>query len=141
MTPPATSPASGAEPPATAASDDEAKRIAAQKRRDKAAKDKADRDAKALADQQAAAARAAAADAARKRADDAQRAKAAAVAPPVVVAPPAPKPRTVREICADRGFFSQQICQSRECSAPEHESEALCKELKDINDRRRNLQN
>jgi Double zinc ribbon len=129
-----------AEPPAAAASDEEAKRLAAQKRRDKAAKDKADRDARALADQQAAASRAAA-DAARQHAEDAQRAKAATAAAPVVAAPPPPKPRTAAEICASQGFFAEQICRSRECAAPEHAGEALCKELKDINDRRRNLQN
>jgi hypothetical protein len=128
-----------AEPPAAAASAEEAKRLAAQKRRDKAAKDKADRDAKALADQQAAASRAAA-DAARQHAEDAQRAKAAPAAP-VAAAPPPPKPRTAAEICASQGFFAEQICRSRECAAPEHAGEALCKELKDINDRRRNLQN
>ena len=53
----------------------------------------------------------------------------------------APEAADCSEICASQGFFAEQICRSRECAAPEHAGEALCKELKDINDRRRNLQN
>jgi hypothetical protein len=128
-----------AEPPPTAAND-EARRLAAQKRREKAAHDKADRDAKALADQHAAAARAAQ-DAALRRAEEAQRARQVTVAPPVAAVPTPPKPRGVREICAGRGLIAESICQSRECGAPEHAGEALCKQVKEAEDRRGNLQN
>jgi hypothetical protein len=112
-----------------------------QKRREKAAKDKADRDARMQAEQQAAAARADQ-DAARRRAEDAQRARQAAQAPAAAAVQAAPaRARGVREICAGRGFIAEAICQSRECGAAEHSGEALCKQLKETEDRRRNLQN
>jgi hypothetical protein len=51
------------------------------------------------------------------------------------------RPRGVREICAGRGFLAESICQSRECGTAEHAGEALCKQMKESEDRRRNLQN
>jgi hypothetical protein len=42
----------------------------------------------------------------------------------------------VREICAGRGFLAEPICQSRECGAPEHAGEALCKQLREAEIRR-----
>lgn len=136
-----------APPPAVeaAASDAEARRVAAEKRREKAAKDRADREAKgkALADEQqaagAVAARAEQEAQARRRAEETQR--------PRVQSAPQPQPpaaaqmRGVREICAGRGTIAQAICQSRECGAPEHANETICKQIRDADDRRRNYSN
>ena len=129
------------EPPAsTPAVDAEALRIAADKRREKAARDKADREAKArtLAEQQQQAAAAARLEqeAARRRAEEAQRARPVQVAPPP--APVTAQVRGVREICAGRGAIAESICRSRECGAPEHVNEAVCKQQKEIEDRHRN---
>ena len=127
------------------AADAEAKRLAAEKRREKAAKDKAERDAKAktLADQQQAAATARAEqDAqARRRADEAQRVRPVAVTPGVAPPPVAAQPRGVREICAGRGSISEAVCQSRECGSAEHFNEAICRQIRDADERRRNYTN
>jgi hypothetical protein len=121
----------------------EAKRIAAEKRREKAARDRAERDAKAkvLAEQReqsAAAQRAEQESQARRRAEEAQRTRAA---PP----PPAPAPtaqaRGVREICSGRGTIAEAVCQSRQCGLAEHANEAICRQLRDADERRRNTQN
>ena len=116
----------------------EAQRVAAE-RRAKAARDKADRDAKAGVDQQnAAAAQRAEQDAARKRADDAQRPRPAAPTPTTAAAA---QVRGVREICAGRGTIAEAVCQSRTCGQPEHANEAICRQLREQDDRRRNYGN
>jgi hypothetical protein len=122
----------------------EAKRLAAEKlRRDKAARDKTERDAKAkaLIDQrdQAAAGRAEQDAQARRRADEAQRARpsVAPTAPPGATTPA----RGVREMCAGRGTIAEAVCQSRLCGAPEHANEAICRQLREADERRRNFQN
>lgn len=127
--------------------DAEAKRVAAEKRREKAAKDKAERDAKTktLAEQQqqqqaTAAARADQEAQARRRADEAQRARP--VAPtPTTQQPATAQARGVREICAGRGSISEAVCQSRECGAAEHFNEAICRQIRDADERRRNYVN
>ena len=129
------------------AADAEAKRVAAEKRREKAAKDKAERDAKAktLAEQQqqqqgSVAARAEQEAQARRRAEEAQRARP--VAPTLTAPPPVTaQPRGVREICAGRGSISEAVCQSRECGAAEHFNEAICRQIRDADERRRNYAN
>ncbi|MGZ5132996.1 MAG: hypothetical protein ACXWJ1_17035, partial [Caldimonas sp.] len=75
--------------------------------------------------------------AARRRAEEAQRAARATAVPP----PPAPAPvqaRGVREICAGRGTIAEAICQSRECGAPAHANEPICKQVREAEERRRN---
>ena len=126
------------------AADAEARRVAAEKRRDKAAKDKAERDAKAkaLTDQQQAttAARAEQEAQARRRTEEAQRARPVAATP---LAPPPvdAQPRGVREICAGRGSIAEAVCQSRECGAAAHFNEAICRQIRDADERRRNYTN
>ena len=124
----------------------DAKKLATEKaRREKAARDKADRDAKAKAasdqrDQAAASARAEQEAQARRRAEEAQRTRVAPV-------PPAPLPaataqaKGVREICAGRGTIAEAVCQSRQCASPEHANEAICRQIREADDRRRNYQN
>jgi hypothetical protein len=123
----------------------EAKRLAAEKlRREKAARDKTERDAKTktLVDQRDQAAAAAATRAeqetqARRRAEELQRTRPTAV-------PPTPQPaqaRGVREQCAGRGTIAEAVCQSRACGAAEHANEPICKQLREADERRRNLQN
>jgi len=120
--------------------EEEAKRLAAEKRRDKAARDKAERDAKAkaAADQQTAAA---AAQKAEQEAQAAQRTRQSAAAP---APPPPPQPvaqaRGVREICAGRGTIAEAVCQSRQCGAAEHANEPICRQLREQDERRRNMQ-
>ena len=118
----------------------EAKRVAAE-RRARAARDKVERDAKSAADQNAAAAQRAEQDAARKRADDAQRARPAAAPPPPAPAPAVAQARGVRELCAGKGTIGEAVCQSRTCGQPEHASEAICRQLREQDERRRNFQN
>jgi hypothetical protein len=43
----------------------------------------------------------------------------------------------VAEICAGRGFIGQPMCESRECGAPEHANEAVCRRVREAEDRRR----
>jgi hypothetical protein len=127
--------------PAASGADIEAKRLAAEKRRERAARDKADRDAKAAADQRdqsaAAAQRAEQDAAARRRAEEAQRARSAA-APPTPAT--AAAPRGVREICGGRNAIAEAICQSRQCGQAEHAGEAICGQLREQEERRRNMQ-
>jgi len=125
-----------------AASEAEARRLAAEKRREKAAKDKADRETKvkSAADQQASAARAEQDAQARRRAEDAQRPRPT-VAQPATQAPAPVQARGVREICAGRGTIGEAVCQSRECGAAEHANEAICREVREREDRRRNYNN
>ncbi|MEO5843709.1 MAG: zinc ribbon domain-containing protein [Caldimonas sp.] len=151
---PAAAPRLGAPPAAAAplpqlgdpAAEAEAKRLAAEKRRDKAARDKAERETKAKAaldqrDQAGAAAQRAEQEAqARRRAEEAQRPR-----PSVAVPPSAPpivlQARSVREICAGRGTIAEAVCQSRQCGLAEHANEALCRQLREADERRRNPQN
>ena len=121
----------------------EAKRLAAEKRRDKAARDKADREAKAKAasdqrDQSTTAQRAEQDAQARRRADDAQRNRPSAAATTAPV-PATAQPRGVQELCAGRGAIAEAVCQSRECAAPGHANEPLCRRLREADERRRNL--
>ena len=129
-------------PSESAASQAEAKRLAAEKRREKVAKDKADREAKLklAADQQASAARADQEAQARRRAEEMQRPRPA-VTQPVAPPPPPVQARGVREICAGRGTIAEAVCQSRECGAAEHANEAVCREVREREDRRRNYNN
>jgi Double zinc ribbon len=128
------------EPAGPSASDVEAQRIAAEKKRERDAKAKADREAKAakaLAEQQqqqAAAQRAAEQEAARHRAEEAARARPA---PPPPVAPAPVQARGVQQICAGRGMIAESMCQSLECGKTEHANEPLCKQIKEKEDRRR----
>lgn len=126
-----------------AASETEAKRLAAEKRREKAAKDKAEREAKvkSATDQQASAARADQDAQARRRAEEAQRPRTTVTQQPVPQAPVPMQTRGVREICAGRGTIGEAVCQSRECGAPEHANEAICREVREKEDRRRNYNN
>jgi len=129
--------------PALEAADAEAKRVAAEKRREKAAKDKAEREAKAkaAADQSTIASQRAEQEAqAKRRAEEAQRARASAAPPPPAPAPVA-QARGVREICAGRGTIAEAVCQSRQCGLAEHANEQICRQLRDADERRRNMQN
>jgi len=148
-TPPATAPPlPQLGDPAVESAEAEAKRVAAEKKREKAARDKAEREAKAKAASEPRAATVATPTAAqraeqeaqaRKRTEDAQRARpstAATLSPPVVA-----QPRGVREICAGRGLIAEAVCQSRQCGLPEHANEAVCRQLREQDDRRRNYQN
>ncbi|MEO8309710.1 MAG: zinc-ribbon domain-containing protein [Caldimonas sp.] len=130
----------GADP----AADAQAKRLAAEKRREKAARDKAERDAKAKSvqdqrDQSAATQRSEQEAQARRRAEEAQRARPSAAVPPGP--PPIAQARGVREICAGRGTIAEAVCQSRQCGLAEHANEAICRQLRDADERRRNMQN
>ncbi len=122
------------------------KKLAAEKaRRDKAVRDKADREAKAKAasdqrDQAATTARAEQEAQARRRAEEAQRARVAPAAPAPQPAPVA-QAKGVREICAGRGTIAEAVCQSRQCASPEHANEAICRQIREADDRRRNYQN
>ncbi len=125
------------------AADAQAKRLAADKaRREKAARDKAEREAKALAqrDQAAASAKTEQDAQARRRAEEAQRARAAAVPAPAPAPAAVPQPRGVREICAGRGTIAEAVCQSRQCAAAEHANDAICRRIREADERRRNLQ-
>jgi len=131
--------------PAVESAEAEAKRVAAQKQKEKAAKDKAERDAKAKATAEqgsaSAAQRAEQEAQAKRRAEEAQRARPnTAVAP---TPPPAPvvQARGVREICAGRGTIAEAVCQSRQCGLAEHANEQICRQLRDADERRRNMQN
>ena len=137
----ATPPRSGE--PVLETADAEAKRVTDAKRREKAARDKANREAKAKAlaeqrEQSAAAQRAE--QEARRRAEEAQRARAN-VAPAPSTPAPVVQARGVREICSGRGTIAEAICQSRQCGSPEHANEAICRQLRDADERRRNIQN
>jgi hypothetical protein len=126
--------------PAASGAEAEAKRLAAEKRRERAARDKADRDARAIADQRdqtaATAQRAEQEAAARRRAEEAQRARSVAAAPPPAAAA---VPHGVREICGGRNAIAEAICQSRQCSQAEHAGEAICRQLREQEERRRNM--
>ncbi len=123
----------------------EAKRLAADKaRREKAARDKADRDAKALTQQrdQAAAAAKAEQDAqAKRRSEDAQRVRATPAPAPALTPALPPQARGVKELCAGRGAIAEAVCQSRQCAAVQHANEAVCRQIREADDRRRNYQN
>jgi hypothetical protein len=128
--------------------DERARSLAAERRRERVAREKAEREAKAkakaIAEQReqsnaAAAQRAEQEAQARRRAEDAQRARSAAIpAPP---APAATQARGVREICAGRGTIAEAVCQSRQCGAREHANEPICRQLREQDERRRNYTN
>jgi hypothetical protein len=131
--------------PAVESAEAEAKRVAAEKKRDKAAKDKADRDAKAKAAAEQGSAAAAAQRAeqeaqAKRRAEDAQRARPSTAPAPSPPPAPAVQARGVKEICAGRGTIAEAVCQSRQCGLAEHANEQICRQLREADDRRRNMQ-
>jgi hypothetical protein len=123
----------------------EAKRVAAERRRERLAREKAEREAKALTeqrDQSATAAQRAEQEAqARRRGEEAQRARPAAAVSPPPPAPVAAQPRGVREICAGRGTIAEAVCQSRQCGQSQHANEPICRQLREQDERRRNYQN
>jgi len=131
--------------PAVESAEAEAKRLSADKRREKAAKDKSDREAKAKAaaerDQVSAAQRAEQEAQAKRRAEEAQRARSSTAAPPMPAPAPVAQARGVREICAGRGTIAEAVCQSRQCGLPEHANEQICRQLREADERRRNMQN
>jgi len=133
--------------PAVESADAEAKRLAAEKRRDKAAKDKAERDAKAKPpveqrDQgSVAAAQRAEQDAqAKRRAEEAQRTRPSTTVAPGAQPAAVGQARGVREICAGRGTIAEAVCQSRQCALAEHANEQMCRQLREADERRRNMQ-
>jgi hypothetical protein len=131
--------------PAVESAEAEAKRVAAEKRKEKAAKDKADREAKAktAADQSSAAAaqRAEQEAQAKRRAEEAQRARPSTAAAPTPPPAPVVQARGVKEICAGRGTIAEAVCQSRQCGLAEHANEQICRQLREADERRRNMQN
>ena len=132
--------------PAVESAEAEAKRLAAEKRREKAAKDKAEREAKAKAtaeqqNQTSAAQRAEQEAQAKRRTDEAQRTRPSGAVAPSPSLAPVTQARGVREICAGRGLIAEAVCQSRQCGLPEHANEAICRQLREQDDRRRNYQN
>jgi hypothetical protein len=48
--------------------------------------------------------------------------------------------RGVKEICAGRGTIAEAVCQSRQCGLAEHANEQICRQLREADDRRRNMQ-
>ena len=116
------------------------RRAALEKKARERTREKAEREAhaKALVEQREQARAAAEQEAARRRAAE-QAARAAA--PVAAVAPvrpaTAPPPRGVAEICAGRNAISRGICEARECMGSAHADEAVCKRLREIDDRRR----
>jgi hypothetical protein len=131
--------------PAVESAEAEAKRLAAERRKEKAAKDKAERDAKAkaAADQSsvAAAQRAEQEAQAKRRSDEAQRTRPSGAVAPSPSPAPVTQARGVREICAGRGTIAEAVCQSRQCGLAEHANEQICRQLRDADERRRNMQN
>jgi hypothetical protein len=49
--------------------------------------------------------------------------------------------RGVREICAGRGTIAEAVCISRECASSQHANEAVCRQVRETEERRRNYQN
>jgi len=132
--------------PAVESADAEAKRVAAEKQKAKAAKDKAERDAKAkTATEQTsttAAQRAEQEAAAKRRTEEAPRSpRPSTAATPNPQAAPVGQARGVREICAGRGTIAEAVCQSRQCGLPEHANEQICRQLREADERRRNMGN
>ncbi|HEY4958954.1 MAG TPA: hypothetical protein VII31_14170, partial [Caldimonas sp.] len=75
----------------------------------------------------------------RRRAEEALRARPSAA--PAAPTAPVAQARGVKEICAGRGTIAEAVCQSRQCGAAEHANEAICRQLRDADERRRNLTN
>jgi SLT domain-containing protein len=133
---------------ASAVLDPEAQRLAAERRRERLAKEKAERDAKAkvlveerereLAARQQQESAAAAAQ--RRRDEDAGLRRPQATPAPQP-APPQAQARTVREICAGRGTIAQAVCESRTCGDAQHANEAICRQIRENDERRRNYNN
>jgi hypothetical protein len=142
--------ASGPAPASATASavlDPEAQRLAAERRRERLAKEKADRDVKAKAllderDREAAIRlqQDAATAAQRRREEDAglRRPQASPTAPAAAVTT---QPRSVREICGGRGTIAQAVCESRTCGEAQHAGEAICRQIREADERRRNYNN
>lgn len=80
------------------------------------------------------------ADKAREAAVDARQTGADA-AVPGVQATGEPRPtRGVRELCAPRGnIVSEMICRTRECRKPEHDKDATCVRLREIEEAQRRV--
>ena len=142
--PPADTAASAAPAQAAAPAPTDEERLAAEKRaREKAARERAEREGrtKAAAEQreQAAARQRAEQEAAAAAAAAQQRARQQAAPPPSTVAAPAPAPRarTVAEICGGRNIIAQSVCESRECGSPEHAGEAVCRKVREQEERHR----
>lgn len=138
--------AADAQPPT--ASDDSAKRLAAEKKaRDRVARNKADREAKARAGveqrEQAVTRARAEQELNRRRAEEALRARPLPpTAGPAALVNSAPaQARTTRELCGGRGLIGEGLCQARECASAAHLGEALCRQLRDAQDRRQNHNN
>lgn len=78
------------------------------------------------------------AEQARELADEAKRRTAEAA---LVRAAPTPTPETqrnVRELCsASSNFVSEQFCRSRECRKAQHQGDAICVRLREIEEARR----
>jgi hypothetical protein len=125
-------PAPAAPPPAAAP--DAAREAAQRAAREKAARDRAEREAraKALVEQRAQEerARAAAAQAA------ARPAPPPAAPAPAPAAAAAPVVRSVKEACAGRNLISQGLCEQRECRKPENADQAVCRQIKEAEQRR-----
>jgi hypothetical protein len=129
-----TAPPPAAVPPTTAAPVAPPAVDAARAAREKAARERAEREAraKALAEQreQEERARAAAAQAARPAPAP------AAPVPAPTAAPAAPVAQNVRDICAGRNPISQGLCEQRECRKPENANQAVCRQIKEAEERR-----
>jgi hypothetical protein len=140
-TTPAPQAATEAAPSASGPTEEE--RLAAEKRaKEKAARDRAEREARAKAaaeQREQAAARQRAEQEAAAAAAAQQRARSQPPPAPAPVATPAPAPyaRTVAEICAGRNLISKSMCESRECGAPEHAGEAVCRKIREQEERHR----
>lgn len=52
-------------------------------------------------------------------------------------APAAPRPQSARELCAGRSTLGGAICEARECSRAAHAGEALCRQIRAAEERRR----
>ena len=123
----------------------ERRRLAAERRREKVKRDNAEREARALAQARARELAALAAqaekDAASGRVREAPRLRPAAATPaaaPVAAVPAPPTIRGVSEICAGGGSMARSFCLSRECGDPAHAREAVCKQVREAEERRRN---
>ena len=123
----------------------EAKRLAAEKRRDKADRDKAEereaqrrqRAARSILRARPAQRRPGRAGAAPRRGRAAQSIERRRTGR--TGAAQSAQARGVQELCAGRGAIAEAVCQSRECAAPGHANEPLCRRLREADERRRNL--
>ncbi len=78
------------------------------------------------------------AERARELADEARRRTVEAASAPMRAAPPPEARRNVRELCsASSNFVSEQFCRSRECRKAEHQADAICVRLREIEEAQR----